>query len=174
MKYISYYLSWVLPVYLFSVFFDLGLSGFLAWYYYEMKLPEITPRLYLLVWIGCMVLICMFMYMFINGVAKKHYSERHDYPKTTFIISQYAATITYVLITVMAKFEGMLCFPSVYLAFVINEFNPDIITDANQEVWTAVFVLFHAIIFTAVGACAYLKERKRLVDKYERAMRTDE
>ena len=174
MKWVSYFFSFILPIYSISAVFDLGLSGFLTWYYVTMGLPRITPRLYLLVWIACMILICMFMYIFINGVAKSHYSAKHNYSIVAFIINQSVATIAYILVAILSKFNGILCFPSVYLAFVINEFNHDIITDTNQEVWMVILMLLHIVTFTAIGIYAYLKERKRLVDKYERTMRTDE
>ena len=169
MKWALYYISWILPVYFFTVLFDLGVTAFFTWYYYEMNLPTLTPRLYLLIWIGCMVLIGVFVYMFINGVAKKHYAGRPDYPITTFIITQSLATVTYILAAVFSKFNGMLCFPSVYLSFVINEFMPDIITDENQATWTVLLMLLHAVTFTAIAVLAYLKERKRIVDMHNQA-----
>ena len=169
MKWVSYSISWLLYVYGFSIAINAGVSGFLTWYY-QLGLPTITPRLYLLIWIGTMVLMCVFLAVYGGGLAIDHYGNNNKFPLTVIISNQILSALTYILLAYISNFKGLYYFPSAYLEFVINEFYPDIITNENHAIWTAALMLFHTVAFIVAGMVPYLRERKRLIEKYNKAM----
>ena len=173
MKHIIYLISWLGPVYVISFVCNLATTGFLSWFY-GMRFDELTPRLYLWGWLACMALICLFINLFESGAAKLHYAGRNNYPLSITIVNQSVASVLYIVIAFLSNFKGLFYFPSVYLAYVINEFDPNIITNSNETAWTVILMLLHTLAFTAVGIIAYLKERKHLVCKYNDAMKAKE
>lgn len=169
MKHITYFLRWICTVYSITFIWDLTVTGFLYWFY-SWKFDELTPRLYLWGWLFCMALITVAVYMIEDGAARVHYAGGKTYPLAATVASQIVALVVYIALAFVTNFKGLLYFPSVYLAYVINEFDANIIVNSTERTWAIVLMVLHGIYFAAVGLVAYLRERKRLVDKYERAM----
>lgn len=163
MKHISYMISWLCPVYIVSFVWDVATTALLTWFY-GMRFDELTPRLYLWGWLACMALIGVAIYILEDGVAKSHYVGGKTYPLAATVISQVVAVIIYIVVGFISNFKGLFYFPSVYLAFVINEFDTNIITNGNEETWNIVLMVLHALFFAAVGMIAYIREKNRLVE----------
>lgn len=66
------------------------------------------------------------------------------------------------------KSQRFTLFFTVYLKFVINEFNRHIITEKNEFVWTVVINVIITLIFTAISVFFYLKEYDRQSYRLER------
>ncbi len=181
-KWPYYFIAWLFPIYLLTFFTNVSTSAFLKWYYnasppvgdyyaqieYSVSFPPLTEKIFLLIWILGFVICCFFLVLTISGIGKSLNLGEKLFPFPAFVINQTAASALYIILGIITNHDGKLYFFTVYLRFVINEFNRDIITEKNEFLCTIVINVIITLIFTAISIFFYLREYDRQSYRLER------
>ncbi|MBR6649885.1 MAG: hypothetical protein IKL36_00570 [Clostridia bacterium] len=159
-KWFIFFIGWFIPIYLIPCFNNLIASEFLIWYYTDMHLPPLSWKMFLLMWIVMMVMTGIILSLAMDGVSKKQNLGKL-YPLSVVIVNQIAAGVTYMLIAEITDYKGLLYYPGVFLSFVINEIDSDIINSVNESTWLFWLTLISMIILLAAGMLSYFQQRNR-------------
>lgn len=160
MKRLLYSASWLAVVFGISAIDNLATTSFLT-FYYGWNFPPFTPHMLLLIWVSETAFCGLVLALVMNSVSSKQTAGGIPAPLPSVIINQAAASAIYVIAGVVLSYNRMLYFLPTYMCYVINEYLPGTVTDANRSIWLLIFTTAHMLIFTATALIFYFSEQNR-------------
>lgn len=182
LKHIYYPVLWIFTLYASSFVVNVATSGGLTWYYnaspgygnytasieYYVSFPDITEKMFFLIWFIGFSLTCFIIILIADGISRKLNRGEHLFPQAEFAIAQSVVAVLYLIIGVATGYNGRLYFFTVFLRFVLNEIAPQMITPENEFAFATGINCVLTLIFVIFTVIFYQKERKHQQYRLER------
>ena len=181
-NYTLYPLGWLFTIYASSFIIGVSTSSGLTWYYnatpgygdytanieYYVSFPDITEKMFFLIWFIGFAITCFTLVLLIDGISKRLNSGERPFSNAFFAVTQAAAAILYLVVGVLTGYNGNLYFFTVFFKFVLNKFSPRMITTENEFLIVTFINIGIVLVFVITSVVMYQRERNRRLYVLER------